>query len=77
MMLDITPAPESAKLFLHRIYLKCLKHVFTVIETNLGGNISYDLNRFLSAIWNILSPYMLKMQLRLTLLNVYIKNGNA
>jgi len=32
---------------------------------------------FLELPSGILSPYMLKMQLRLTLLNVYIKNGNA
>jgi len=67
----------SRILLTYHVEILDLLTITNYIRQNLTMNFSASHSCTLELLSGILSPYMLKMQLRLTLLNVYIKTGNA
>ena len=65
------------KLLTYDVEILDLLTVTNYIRQNLTANISASPSCTLEVPSGMISPYMLKMQLRLTLLNIYISNGNA
>ena len=74
---DYLKKTMSRILLTYHVEILDLLTVTNYIRQNLTANFSASHACTLELPTGILSPYMLKMQLRLTLLNVYIKNGNA
>ena len=74
---DYLKKTMSRILLTYHVEILDLLTVTNYIRQNLTANFSASPSCTLELPSGILSPYMLKMQLRLTLLNVYIKSGNA